>query len=56
MGDQVKEWVGWVGGLGCGSDLCVLHSATEVVFADEDWQPGDAFEWGEWWVMCVSVE
>ena len=42
-------WGGW-GDLGCGSDLGVLHTATEVVFADEDGQPGDAFEWSEWWM------
>ena len=52
---QKSGWGGW-GDLGCGSDLCVLHSATAALFEDETGQPGDAFEWSKGWVMCESVE
>ena len=42
--------------LGRGSDLWILHTATEVAFTDEDGQPGHAFEWSVWWVKGVGVK
>ena len=50
-----SRWRRWRD-LGRGSDLWILHTATEVAFTDEDGQPGNAFEWSVWWVKGVGVK